>query len=239
VAGRNLTDSFREIIEWHWSDFVDKERDDSVSNFDSVLIVLIRACAKSDMRAIKEGLNRLDGKVAERLQVEYPKFYLLFPNASKTAGRAPAGEEFSVPSSPAEVLPAVTEPDELPTGALRPVLERILDAPKTIVSDIMAAADKVDNDDLSKGNPYVKSVIIAGLMRLVHKGRMNAVLEVLEQIDGKVADKIKLLGEDVYVYNYAQVAPAGAVKNAEGVYQLEADIITNSWATRLEGQRKK
>jgi hypothetical protein len=74
-------------------------------------------------------------------------------------------------------------------------------------------------------------------MKLVHDGRISAVFEVFDQIDGKVADKIKILGNDVFITRFDQIAPAGAEKNDDGVYQLAADDMTNIWATRLEQGR--
>lgn len=84
----------------------------------------------------------------------------------------------------------------------------------------------------------VKSVIVAGLMQLVHKGRISAVFEVFDQIDGKVADKYKLLG-DTKVYRYDAIAPAGAVKNEDGIYQLADDNMTAVWGARLEQLNNK
>jgi hypothetical protein len=76
-------------------------------------------------------------------------------------------------------------------------------------------------------------------MKLVHDGRMGAVFEVFDQLDGKVADKYKILGGDVHFKNYATIAPAGAVRNEDGIYQVYSDKITNSWVARLEQTRGK
>lgn len=243
TGNRSLTERFREMLEWKWSDFVKVERDELASNFEAVLVSIIRACSKGDLRSIKTSLDRMDGKIAEEIQVEYPKFYLLYPNATEVADdpSSGAGSKKALPSAPDEVSPppADGEPEELPTGSVRAVLERMLDAPKTIVPAILLAAETVDSGSTAKGNPSVKSVVVAGLMNLVHKGRMSAVFEVFNQIDGKVADKVKLLGEDVYMYRYDTVAPAGAVKNSDGVYQLAADNITDSWVLRLSKGEKR
>lgn len=235
MAGRNLTERFREMLEWHWSDFVKSERDETATNFEAVLVSIIRACSKGDLRSIKTSLDRMDGKIAEEIQVEYPQFYLLYPNATEVADDpSPGAGSQALPSAPDEEPPAEQESySELPTGSVRAVLERMLDSPKTVVAAILTAAETVDKGSTIKGDPLVKSVLVAGLMNLVHKGRMSAVFEVFNQIDGKVADKVKLLGEDVYLYRYDTVAPAGAIKNSDGVYQVAADNITDSWVLRL------
>jgi len=250
MSGR-LTDSFRELIELRWSELVDLERSEDATNFDSIVTSIARAASKGNLRSIQVALDRIDGKIATEIEVEYPKFYTLYPRATKTADD-PAiidvDEEFSgkevtlsdgprdvfVTGSPADVEEQRATEEELPTGSLRAVLDRMLNSPKTIVSDILLAKDQVDVDNLEYGNPRVKSVIVAGLMKLVHDGRVAAVFEVFDQIDGKVADKFKMLGDDVFIYNYSEIAPAGAVKNENGVYQIAADNTTNAWVARLE-----
>lgn len=244
-----LTDGFKDIIELHWSELVAMEKNLNASNFDSIITGVARACKKSNLRSIQMALDRLDGKVAMEVEVEYPKFYTIYPYATMKAddpsiieldNPGPRGEEKKFiqeyPSTPEEAA-EVTE-EELPTGSLRAVLNRMLERPKSVVSDILATSDLVDEGILTKGDPLVKSVIIAGLMKLVHDGRINAVFEVFDQIDGKVADKIKILGGDVYLTRYDTVAPAGAEKNENGIYQLAADNTTNIWAARLEQGRK-
>ena len=194
------------------------------------------------------------------LLVEYPKFYTLYPFATTTADDTkiidvtddgtvrvqdgkmsiPKGDAvISIAGSPADMdeLNSVEEDDD--DGSLRALLERMLESPKTIVVDILAAAERVDRGDFSGGNPKVKSVIVAGLMRLVHDGKISAVFEVFEQIDGKVADKVKLLGNDVFIKRFDTIAPSGAVKNADGIYQLEAPLMTDTWAIKLEQGSKK
>lgn len=259
MSGR-LTDGFREIIELRWDEFVEMEKSLDATNFDSVVTSIARACKKGSLRAIQTALDRLDGKVATEIEVEYPKFYYLYPNATKTADdksiieygednvvkvengkmTIPEGDGIiSLSGSPADMDELHAEEEELPTGSLRIVLEKMLNSPKSIVTDILASADAVDKGDMSVGNPMVKSVVVAGLMKLVHEGRMSAVFEVFDQIDGKVADKFKILGNDVYVTRFDTIAPAGAEKNEKGVYQVVAEDMTNVWTARLEQANKK
>lgn len=259
MTGR-LTNGFRDIIELRWSDFVEMEKSLDATNFDAIVTSIARACKKGNLRAIQTALDRLDGKIAAQIEVEYPKFYHVYPYATKTADdesiidvgpenevkyengvlTVPEGDGIiSIEGSPADVEEQEAAEEDLPTGSLRAVLEKMLDSPKTIVDSILETADAVDNNDLSLGNPMVKSVVVAGLMKLVHQGRISAVFEVFDQIDGKVADKVKVLGDDVYVKRFDLIAPAGAVKNADGVYQVEAGTMTDTWALRLEQTNQK
>lgn len=248
-----ITDGFRDLIELEWTDFRAIEQDEGISNFDAVICALVRSCMKGNLRAIQTALDRLDGKIAAEIEVEYPKFYTIYPNATKTADDPSIidGDDphivtlkdgvMTIPKDDGRVTiggatdldELAVETEELPTGSLRAVLEKMLNAPKQIVTEIIGTATLIDNDQPTKSNVYVKSVIIAGLMKLVHEGRISAVFEVLDQIDGKVADKIKMLGNDFYLVRYDTIAPAGAVKNEKGVYQIEANNTTDTWALRL------
>lgn len=256
MSNGRLTQGFRDIIELRWSELVEIEQSVDGTNFDSIVTGIARACKKGNLRAIQVALDRLDGKIAMELEVEYPKFYVLYPNATKTADDpsiielpeesknftgaslpTPLKNPEIISGSPADVEEQEAMEEELPTGSLRAVLERMLDSPKSLVSDIIATADRIDGGDFDNGNPMVKSVIIAGLMKLVHDGRISAVFEVFDQIDGKVAEKVKVLG-DTYVKRYDLIAPAGAEKNADGVYQVESPMMTDTWGLRLEQLNK-
>lgn len=233
----NLTDGFRELLEVKWSEFVEREQNTSASNSDSLITGLVRACVKGNLRAIQTALDRIDGKIAQEIDIEMPKFYTVYPNATIAADDASIIDADTKPEDlRADVLP---DDEELPTGSLRPVLERMLNDKKEVVAQILGSAKLIDEGNLQVGNPYVKSVMIAGFMKLIHDGRMSAVFEVLEQIDGKVKETYKVLGDDVYLTSYSTIAPAGAVKNKDGIYQLEATTVTNSWVARLEQTNKR
>lgn len=240
MSGRQLTEGFRDIIELKWSEFVALEQDEEQTNFTSILATLVRACTKGNLRAIQTALDRLDGRISMEIEVEYPKFYTVYPQATRTIDESTTidldklGEIVLPVPLPDHITFESTPPEEPPTGSLRATLERMLEAPKKTVFNILATIEAVESGDMSHGNPQVKSVVTAGLMKLVHDGRVGAVLEVFDQIDGKVADKIKLLGGDVYMTSYADIAPEGAEKNEEGVYQVSADNVTNAWAARLD-----
>ena len=233
-----LTELFRDLIELPYSEFRKMELDHTISNRGDILLRLARATRqkKGGLRALQEVLNRLDGKVAAEIEVEYPKFYFLFPNATSVeAGDAPTPQQ----SASTEMGLEKPEDDEPPTGSLRAIVDKLLDRPKAERLLIIAAADEIDATGRSdKGDPKLKSVMAASLFDMTQYN-MGAIYELLDQIDGKVADKIKLLGNDVYITRYDEVAPRGAVQNENGVWQLEADNLTNQWAARLEQGRKK
>lgn len=234
-----LTPFFKDMIELRWSEFAQMEHDMDYTSSQAVIFAIIRACQRGKLPAIKESLNRIDGKMAVEVEVEYPKFFFLFPNAATVAALPPGAAGPAATTSP-----ALTEPEEPPaTHSLRDTLKRMGEEKRSLVEIILNAAEEIDTivsykGDLPESDPLVKSVMVAGLLKMAHKGSLGAIFEVLDQIDGKVADKIKVLGEDVYLNRYDEIAPYGAVKNEDGIYQLEAANTTNSWAAALERNQK-
>lgn len=247
----SLTEGLRLIVEMRWSEFIAMAKSIDATNFDAILTAIVLACRKGDIRAVQTALDRLDGKIATEIDVEFPQFYTLYPLAEKTADdpsiiSIPSGpmndvavkvheDTVELPvGSPVDMEELGTTEEDIAEGSLQAMLEALLNSPKDTVTEILAVSELVDNGDTRRGDPRVKSVIVAGLMRLVHEGKMSAVFEVLERIDGKVAEKIKILGGDVFLKNYSLIAPAGAVKNEDGIYQISADNTTSSWALKLE-----
>lgn len=243
-----ITEFLKETLEMRWSEFSTMEKNaDEYSSNNAVVFSLIRSCAKGKLPAIKEALNRIDGKIAIEIEVEYPKFYFRYPYATKITETTSVNQNKNR-TEPIhnENTPAIVEPEApMPLGSLRATLERMSDQPRSLVKIIIDAAVEIDmavNSDqpTNPGNdPLVKSVVIAGLLNMAHKGNLGAVFEVLDQIDGKVADKIKVLGQDVYINVYSKVAPQGAIKGEDGIYQIQSDNTTNSWAASLERGRSK
>lgn len=239
-----LTPFFREIIEKRWSEFVQMEANaDSHTSAQAVVFAIIRACAKGKFPAIKESLNRIDGKLQEQIEVEYPKFYIQYPYAKALGSGETDAPKALIPAPTGEAAPDPEAP--LITGSLRDTLNRMSDAPKALVQKILDAAEDVDkregyaSDAEPLNDPLVKSVIVAGLLKMAHNGSLNAIFEVFDNLDGKLVDKIKILGDDVYLTSYAELAPPGAKKNKDGIYQLEADNTSSAWAVSLERNRKE
>jgi hypothetical protein len=118
------------------------------------------------------------------------------------------------------------------------------EAPKALVKQILDAAADVElrlsyaSEFEALNDPLVKSVIVAGLLKMAHNGSLNAIFEVFDNLDGKLVDKIKVLGDDVHMTSYDTVAPPGAVKNKDGVYQLEADNTTSGWTASLKRKQE-
>lgn len=235
-----ITPFFKELLDKRWSEFATMELGQEYTSAQAVVFALIRACAKGKLPAIKEALDRIDGKIATEVEIEYPRFYALFPHATSVA-ELPEGE---VPAEEVEVLPAVQEEEEpLATDSIREVLKRMSDEPRLLVTNILMAVGQIDQavaygNQLPDSDPKVVSVIVAGLLDMAHNGKLGAMFEVLDQIDGKVADKLKVLGGDVYINRLDEVAPLGAVKNEKGILQIEIPQTTKVWAQALERKNK-
>lgn len=242
-----LTPFFKELIECRWSQFVQAERAEEHTSAQGVVFAIVRACAEGKLPAIKESLNRIDGKLAEQIEVQYPKFYITYPYATAVEAKGttiknekgfmtiPEGDGFmTIGTNPEE--PTASAP--LVTGSLRDTLNRMSDAPKSLVNTILEGAKDVDlhegyaADTEPLNDPLVKSVIVAGLLRMAHNGSLGAIFEVFDNLDGKLVDTIRILGDDVYLTSYDTIAPVGATK-VDGVYQVEADNTTNKWAVSL------
>lgn len=233
-----LTPFFKETIERRWSEFVTMEQSEDYTSSEAVVFAIVRACVNGKLPAIKESLNRVDGKLAEQIEVVYPKFYIQYPHATaiEAGAKTPKGKEISFP----EITGSKTPPPEVPlvTGSLRDTLTRMSEQPRNLVTAILTAAKDVETrhsyqaESDPQSDPLVKSVIVAGLLRLAHDGNLGAIFEVFDNIDGKLVDVIRILGDDVYLTNYDTIAPQGAVK-VGGVYQMEADNTTSKWAISL------
>ena len=236
-----LTPFFKQVIEMRWSEYCKLEQGEEHSSSQAVVLAVVRACANGKLPAIKESLNRIDGKLQEQIEVEYPKFYIAYPYAKSIEAkvRTPNGKTITVP----QVIGSDTPPDQdapLITGSLRDTLDRMSDAPKSLVTQILDAAEEVElkqgyaADHEHTSDPLVKSVIVAGLLKMAHNGSLSAIFEVFDNLDGKLVDKIKIMGDDVYLTSYDAIAPPSAKKNKDGVFQVEADNTTSAWAVSLK-----
>lgn len=243
-----------EVIHWQWNEFCVAEKDSKYTGVQAAVFSLIRTCSNGKLGAIKLAIDRVDGKLETPVKIEYPKIWLLFPYAEKVAlptnaqgetpPKLPAADTYSLTRH------GVAEPKEesktLPTLTLRETVNKMADAPKDVVRLILAMKRKVelqvaknetietDSDEVAKKVPLVKSVIAAHLLNLaIEENNFEAITEVFEQIDGKLVETIKVLGDDVYLTQYALEAPAGSVKNSDGVYMIKATDIEAQWAAKL------
>lgn len=250
---KKLAEYFAELVDLRWREYLTQERSPDVTSRQALLFALVRACVEGKLGAIQMSLDRLDGPVAKRIETILPKFYTVYPYARSVAGSVdeaspflPSSTELANPGGVAVQISPPSQLDEqsshprteldLPSGKLRPVLEAMLDASQSVPVTILKAVRACDKYDFSVGNPTVKSAMIAGLVSLAHSGKLTAIAEVLDQIDGKVAEAYHLMGDDIITVSYAEVAPIGAELNEDGVYQLENKAMASVWVPRLEGE---
>jgi hypothetical protein len=82
-------------------------------------------------------------------------------------------------------------------------------------------------------DPMVKSVVAAHLLLMAQNRSIDALGEVFDSIDGKLAETFQVLGEDLYITNYSYIVPDGAYLNEDGILQAEALTSQDMWATKL------
>lgn len=258
MSSERLGKFLREVSNWNWEDFCRAETDKSYTSNQAIIFGLVRSCANGKLNAIQMSLNRLDGKLATPVKIEYPKIFYLYPNARATTDvlETTPGPPFAPGEQPALAPPPASDaiegdvlPPPLPasppeaerdlaTMSLRETLTEMAECPRELPEAILQLAKQTE-EWLRNANskpdeiPKVKSVVSAALLSLAQTRNMNAITEVFDQIDGKLVETIKVLGEDIHINNYSAVAPPGATKNADGVYQLEAIEAERTWARKL------
>lgn len=240
----------REVSNWRWDEFWVAERDGSYSSNDAMIFALIRACAMQRMDAIRMSLNRLDGKLKTPVRIEYPKVYIMYPYAAMP-DVAPVGELklVKVTENPetvnevvsGEVLAPVEpqiEDDDLSALSMRETLTKMSNFPRNVpefvVSTAQATEEALRNKlPLPDNVPRVKSVVAAHLLIMAQSRKVDALTEVFDQIDGKLAETLQLIGEDIYITSYAKVAPPDAYINKNGVLESVARAAQDIWAQKL------
>lgn len=246
-----------EVSNWKWDEFLKAEHDPKYTSNQAMIFALVRACAMQKMEAIKMSLNRLDGKLKTPIKIEYPKIFYLYPNAkleepltkNDVAKILEADPETPVQIVSGEVLapPPVAEPEvepDLPSLSLRQTLTKMSDYPRELPQAIVQLA--LETEQWMKKNgpppdeiPAVKSVVAAHLLILAQARNIDALGEVFDQIDGKLAEVIQLLGDDIYITSYALTAPPEAKVNKDGVLEVEATVAQDLWANKLGREATK
>jgi hypothetical protein len=227
------TEFFEELIEKRWSYFISLDPKELNSNQMSI-VALVKACRKKNLKAIKAGMNRIDGKLAIQIEVEQPRFYMEFPNAP-TDG---------LPTEPKTTsFTKKVEDEHIPTTGLRNTL-RVLGRAKTgAVDTVLDMADQVERLNLDgitppeSSDPFVKSIIMASLLSMGHAGDLTAIFEILDTIDGVVADKVQLLGDDVVIQNHSLTLPPEAYIGPNGFPIVEMAKVANSFGQALASKR--
>jgi hypothetical protein len=253
-----LGDFLKEVSNWEWDEFVKAEKDNSYTSNQAIVFGLIRSCAMQKLDAIKMSINRLDGKLKTPLKIEYPKIYYLYPHASdkkpeivkvtddpQTVNEVKAivaGEVLPKKIAPPE--PEVVDEEDLPSMTFRETLAKMADYPRELPEQIIAFQELAEQYARGHGDrpdeiPKVKSVVAAHLLTLAQNRNLDAVGEVFDQIDGKLAETLQIIGEDIYITSYATSAPEGAELNKDGILQIEAEKAQDLWAQKLSQKVKE
>jgi len=249
-SNKPLTQHLRDILNIDWSQFCADELSTENSSVYDVVLSLVRAVKNEKLSAIRLALDRLDGTIEKKVRVETPKFFVLYPYATGTTGEAPlveAGESSETGLEPVEANqeldPRVFSRDEMLKMSLRETLSLMSGLPGDIPRATLLHADAQElfvkeHEPLPPGarDPMVKSVMAAAFLEAAKKsGDMRTIAELFDQIEGKVEKVLRLVGEDVYITSFDEVAPEGAYLNDDGVYQFENKAMTTMWKTNMIG----
>lgn len=238
-----LSQFLGEVVQWSWEEFVRAELDISYSTSQSIVFSLIRSCAMEDLKAIRTAINRLDGKLETPIRTVLPKVYYLFPNAieSDQVIEVPeeAVEKLEAESGVVTLSESQIAPDS-PTKGLRTALDRMAEKPRKLPEAILKAQLQVEKFVRNEGRcpdyvPNVQSVVVAHILKMAQDRNIDAVNEVFDQLDGKLVETVRVVGEDMFILNFSKTAPPGAIRNEKGVLMIEATQSQNMWRKRLEG----
>lgn len=219
---------FNDIINWKWSKYLkEKENFSHHTSYENAIFDVIDAIVNGSLKAIRIALERVDGKVETPVEVIYPKVYMLFPYA--------VTDSHSIQDdTPVAEKALVTKPKiDIETAGLRETVKLLGHSPLAAVDAIISNQEALSKDATADvWDPYVKSVVAAKLFML-SRGKLDAISEILDQIDGKVAEVVRVMGEDIYIVSYSKIAPQAAKINKDGVLQIEMPNTTNQWAIGL------
>jgi len=268
---RKLSQFMHTVFNWDWQDYIEAEDDDNYSASESIVFSVIRSAVMQKMDAIKIALNRLDGKLKTPIIMEYPKVFHLYPNAKYVEGSDTPIEETPVepvkPDAPitdvaiqGEIvhLKAVPEDENgdmfellsdtpIEELTLRQTIDKMSDFPRETPKAIVEQAHNIEmairrHQPVPDLHPKVKSVVAAHLILMAQNRDLQAIYEVFDQVEGKLAETFKILGpnedEDIFITQYSTVAPKGAYRNEDGILMIEATESQAIWENKLkEGTR--
>lgn len=228
----SLTDRFEELLHIDWGEFIELENGTSTNVDDMTLCSFIRICAEAnDMAAIKIAFDRSDGLVETPVEVKVPKFYIRYLEAKdKEPGDA----------TNKDIKETVKKYDPA-TAKLRETLQEMRRMPKDVIRVVRIYRKRIEKGIEVDHKPQVKSVIVANLLNIVQKGKSARAIElVFDQLDGKLTKTISLLGgNDVYIDDFSTLtAPANAIKDENGVYIAENELMTNAWLRGFANSQK-
>lgn len=255
-----LANFMREAYNWRWDEFVKAEKDKSFSSTEAIVFAVIRACAMQKMDAIRISLQRIDGKLKTPVMIEMPKVFYRYPNAKAVEGGEPAETpDFEKIAAGADAPPSttltgeiahLTEPEaevadeeDLEQMGLREALDKMADYPRELPEAIVQLAEETERairnrTPLPEEVPRVKSVVAAHLLVMAQKRNIDALYEVFDQIDGKLAETIQILGpgesNEIFIDMFVPVAPPGAFQGPDGVLRIEAMEAQADWGEKLK-----
>ena len=242
----NLGLFLKEVINWQWDEFLRAEKDPKFSPLQATVFALVRACSDGKLGAIKLSIKRVDGALVTPIKMEYPRVFFRYPYA-KSSLDLPVGEIPDNTPTPEEFEePEVKPEDDLLTFGLRETLNAMADTPdRRIVPLVLQKKEeteealKIDRNAVLKNVPKVKSIIAANLLDLaMEQNNFEAITEVFDQIDGKLVETFRFLGDDMFMDQYDEIAPAGATLNSDGVYMLEQKGIADVWERKFASSKK-
>lgn len=260
MSKEKLGSFLREVSNWEWDRFVKAEKDLGYTSNQSIIFALVRACSWRKMDAIKMALNRIDGKLVTPVKLEMPKVFYTYPNAKRfengteilalNPGFAKVTDDPTTVNEvetimegeliPAPDIPEINypTPEEIESMGLRETLDAMSELPRELPESIIAFAEQTEQWINNRADhpdeiPKVKSVIAANLLIMAQERNITALTEVFDQIDGKLVETIKVLGEDIYLQIYSETAPDNALPNEDGVLQVEAPQAQMDWAKKL------
>lgn len=226
--GYNLSD----VAEWEWKDFVKEFLHGEKTEYEDSLLELVYSIAdeKVSLVAIRRAIERVDGKQAENVKIEYPKFFVRYPNAKNINATNGKDAVLAPLEAPTVVMPA----PEMATAGIRGAVAIMSARPKGAAAKVLEIANRfIEDEDYETRSVIKVKEVIASALIVLSKRKQGAMEELLNQIDGKVATTYKLLGDDVYFTRYDEVAPAGGYLDKDGVYIVETKNVTDSWALKL------
>lgn len=250
----NLGKFLKEVINWGWDEFLRAEHDPKYSPLQATVFALVRSCSDGKLGAIKLSIKRVDGALETPVQVIYPRVFFRYPYAKQVAvPDTIPGLEAGVPGIDVPLPDEFDEPEvqteeDLLTYGLRETLNKMADTPdRRVVPLILQRKEEIEqllkvdaNARIAKDRiPRVKSVIAANLLDLaMEQNNFEAITEVFDQIDGKLVETLRFLGDDMFLDQYAETAPEGAILNEEGIYVLEMKDIANTWEKKFQSSKR-
>lgn len=225
---RILTNKLNELSQLSWNEYMQIRDDKEISAFTHTIIAIIKKCTQKNpsITLIREAFNRLNGKPEKTIIIKVPKQYIIYPYAERLATQKEVDGNL-IKDKDLVVAPTDESDKDMPTGALRQMLRLLGKMPISTCEMVLASKKRCETQPVPNNeSPKVGAVIIANLLINGVMGNTLALLELFDQIDGKMADIVNIGGtEPIYITSYDLVAPMEATKNSDGVWFVEKKMI--------------